>query len=100
VHKNRSSALGAAAIRETFSYTLPAVILVAITIYIPFVLSGYYSLTEWNGISKVPTFIGLENFRQIFSAARIFSRRCGSRRGMRSSSSCSQMSWRWRWPWH
>jgi len=69
VHKNRSSALGAAAIRETFLYTLPAVILVAITIYIPFVLSGYYSLTEWNGISKVPTFIGLENFRQIFSGS-------------------------------
>ncbi len=69
MHKNRSSALGAAAIRETFLYTLPAVILVAITIYIPFVLSGYYSLTEWNGISKVPTFIGLENFRQIFSGS-------------------------------
>ncbi len=44
-------------------------ILVAITIYIPFVLSGYYSLTEGNGISKGPTFIGLENFRQIFSGS-------------------------------
>lgn len=52
---------------ETVVYTLPAVILVTLMIYIPFVLSGYYSLTEWNGISKEPIFIGLENFRTIFT---------------------------------
>ena len=47
-------------------YTIPAVILVCLTIYIPFVMSGYYSLTKWNGIAKEPIFIGLENFKQIF----------------------------------
>ena len=67
--KTRAGALGAAATRETFLYTLPAVILVLLTIYIPFALSGYYSLTEWNGISKAPVFIGLTNFRQILSGS-------------------------------
>ncbi len=52
---------------EVVLYTLPAVILVTIMIYIPFVMSGYYSLTEWNGIAKQPTFIGLRNFKEIFS---------------------------------
>jgi raffinose/stachyose/melibiose transport system permease protein len=67
MQKNRDSKLRATANRETILYTLPAIILVALTIYIPFVMSGYYSLTEWNGISKVPVFIGLDNFRAIFT---------------------------------
>lgn len=51
---------------EMVLFTLPAVVLVTMMIYIPFVSSGYYSLTEWNGISKEATFIGLENFKTIF----------------------------------
>ncbi|MCR5108276.1 MAG: sugar ABC transporter permease [Lachnospiraceae bacterium] len=35
--------------------------------YIPFIMSGYYSLTEWNGIAKNPKFIGFANFATIFS---------------------------------
>jgi raffinose/stachyose/melibiose transport system permease protein len=31
-------------------------------------MSGVYSLTEWNGISRNPVFIGLENFKTIFSS--------------------------------
>ena len=52
---------------ETVLYTLPAIILVVVMIYIPFVMSGFYSLTEWNGISKDPVFIGLKNFQTLFS---------------------------------
>ena len=52
---------------ETVLYTIPAIILVTITIYIPFVMSGYYSLTEWNGIAKDPVFIGFDNFITLFS---------------------------------
>ena len=47
-------------------YTLPAIVLVTMMMYIPFVMSGYYSLTKWNGIAKDAEFIGLENFRTIF----------------------------------
>jgi raffinose/stachyose/melibiose transport system permease protein len=52
---------------ESVVYPLPAMILVAVVIYLPFVLSGYYSLTKWNGIARQPEFIGLENFKAIFS---------------------------------
>ena len=48
-------------------YTLPAIVLVTIMMYIPFVMSGYYSLTKWNGIAKDAEFIGLENFSDDFS---------------------------------
>lgn len=51
---------------ETVAFTLPAIILVTIMIYIPFVMSGYYSFTEWNGIAKQPTFIGFDNFIALF----------------------------------
>ena len=45
---------------ETFIFTIPSVLMVTLVIYIPFVMSGYYSFTEWNGIAKTG-FIGLNN---------------------------------------
>lgn len=48
-------------------YVLPVMIFVSLAIYIPFIMSMYYSLTEWNGIQKKAKFIGLGNFKQIFS---------------------------------
>jgi raffinose/stachyose/melibiose transport system permease protein len=42
-------------------YVLPSLILVLILIYIPIVLSGYYGLTDWNGVGKMK-FIGLDNY--------------------------------------
>jgi raffinose/stachyose/melibiose transport system permease protein len=53
---------------ENVLFTIPAIILVTVMMYIPFVMSGYYSLTEWNGISKDPVFIGLSNFKTIFAS--------------------------------
>lgn len=53
---------------ETFLLTIPAIILVTIMIYVPFIMSGYYSMTEWNGIAKEAKFIGLENFKSIFAS--------------------------------
>lgn len=52
---------------ETILFSAPAVILVCLMMYLPFVLSGYYSLTEWNGISKAAKFVGLQNFKTIFA---------------------------------
>ena len=51
---------------ESVLYTIPAIVLVCVVFYIPFVMGGYYSLTKWNGIAKDAEFIGLENFRTIF----------------------------------
>ena len=56
------------AMKDTLLFTLPAIIMVLLAIYIPFVMSSYYSLTEWNGISRNPVFIGLQNFKNIFSS--------------------------------
>jgi raffinose/stachyose/melibiose transport system permease protein len=47
-------------------FTLPVLICIAVAFYIPFVMTIRYSLTKWNGISKHPKFIGLDNFKQIF----------------------------------
>ncbi|WP_256759348.1 carbohydrate ABC transporter permease [Cohnella sp. WQ 127256] len=48
-------------------FTLPVLICIAVAFYIPFAMTIRYSMTKWNGISKHPTFIGLDNFKQIFS---------------------------------
>lgn len=47
-------------------FTLPVMICVFVAFYIPFALTIRYSFTKWNGISKHPKFIGLDNFKQIF----------------------------------
>ncbi len=52
---------------ESVLFTVPAMLLVTVMMYIPFIMSGYYSLTEWNGIAKEPVFIGLDNFKNIFT---------------------------------
>jgi raffinose/stachyose/melibiose transport system permease protein len=51
---------------ESVLYPLPAMILVTVMIYIPFALSGVYSFTEWNGITRTPRWTGLTNFVTIF----------------------------------
>jgi raffinose/stachyose/melibiose transport system permease protein len=43
----------------------PALIFFAMIVVIPFVMSIYYSFTEWNGISAGSKFVGFGNFKQI-----------------------------------
>jgi raffinose/stachyose/melibiose transport system permease protein len=57
---------------ENIALTIPALILVGMMMYVPFVMSGYYSLTEWNGIAKNATWIGLQNFITIFQGGSDF----------------------------
>jgi len=42
-------------------YILPSLILIGILIFVPLVLTGYYGLMDWNGISDMD-FIGMENY--------------------------------------
>ncbi|WP_334074261.1 MULTISPECIES: sugar ABC transporter permease [Paenibacillus] len=42
-------------------YVLPSLLLILAIIYIPIVLTGYYGLMQWDGVSGM-TFIGLENY--------------------------------------
>lgn len=57
---------------ENVFFVIPALLLVAMVFYVPFIMSGFYSLTEWNGISKEPTFVGLKNFITIFTTDQTF----------------------------
>lgn len=42
-------------------YVLPSLILILSIIYIPIVLTGYYGLMDWDGVSAM-SFIGLDNY--------------------------------------
>lgn len=42
-------------------YTLPALLLITVLIFIPLFLTGYYGLMDWDGIGAMK-FIGLENY--------------------------------------
>lgn len=48
-------------------FTFPALAAVLITTNIPFVMSIYYSLFDWNGLSRSMTFVGFDNFVRIFT---------------------------------
>jgi raffinose/stachyose/melibiose transport system permease protein len=48
-------------------YVLPVLVFITLVVYIPFIMSMCYSFTEWNGISREAKFIGLENFKIIFT---------------------------------
>lgn len=43
-------------------FILPALIMYVIFFINPFITSIYYSLTEWNGVDPVKSFVGIENY--------------------------------------
>lgn len=47
-------------------FVAPAFILIFTMTILPFLMNIYYSLTSWNGLHR-PTYIGLNNFREIFT---------------------------------
>ncbi|WP_147804914.1 carbohydrate ABC transporter permease [Alkalicoccus halolimnae] len=47
-------------------YTLPALLLILVLIYVPIVLTGYYGLMDWDGIGAM-TFVGLENYAALIT---------------------------------
>ena len=53
--------------RTFLLFVLPSLILVAFAFYGPFFMNVFYAFTNWNGIRKVPRFIGWENFVEMLS---------------------------------
>ena len=53
-----------------FLFLLPALILFIGVLIAPIILSGYYSLTEWNGL-LTPKYIGLANYQELFTSKSI-----------------------------
>jgi raffinose/stachyose/melibiose transport system permease protein len=45
-------------------YILPPLLLIVAFIYIPIIMTGYYSLTQWDGIGQMK-FIGLDNYQEL-----------------------------------
>lgn len=54
-------------LKASLLFLMPAFIVFALVVIIPFFGSVYYSLTDWNGISKSPNFVGLGNYIRILS---------------------------------
>ena len=48
-------------------FLAPAFIFAVVFIAYPAIMSAYYSLYEWRGLSDVTTYVGLENWQQLFS---------------------------------
>jgi raffinose/stachyose/melibiose transport system permease protein len=55
---------------EFLGMTAPAVIAILVFVEIPFLMSVMYSFTRWNGLDKVPKWIGLANYRELLTADR------------------------------
>jgi raffinose/stachyose/melibiose transport system permease protein len=53
-------------------FVFPAVAFVLFSTDIPFLMNLYYSVFDWNGISKDMKFVGLQNFVNIFSNDALF----------------------------
>ena len=48
-------------------FLAPAVIIYTVLFVVPVVLGLAYSMTNWNSMSDTVKFVGLKNFREIFS---------------------------------
>jgi raffinose/stachyose/melibiose transport system permease protein len=53
-----------------FAFIAPAFVLFTMFIIVPTIASVYYSFTSWDGISPTVRFIGLANYKEIFTSAR------------------------------
>lgn len=53
-------------------FTLPALFSVVMVTLIPFALNAYYCFFDWNGVSRNMNFVGLDNFKSIFTTDTIF----------------------------
>ncbi len=60
--------------RKTFNrklvfllFTAPAFLMVLISVEIPFLMSVFSSFTKWNGLDKAQTFIGFQNYHELFT---------------------------------
>lgn len=50
----------------------PALLFFAAVVLVPFFMSIYYSMTDWNGVTRTVVWTGLDNFRTILAADEAF----------------------------
>lgn len=56
--------------KVTIAFIAPAFIFFTLFIIVPTISSVYYSFTSWDGISPNVKFVGLANYKEIFTSAR------------------------------
>jgi raffinose/stachyose/melibiose transport system permease protein len=56
--------------KSTFLFIAPAFLLFTLFIIVPTISSVYYSFTSWDGVNPVIRFVGLANYKEIFTSAR------------------------------
>lgn len=56
--------------KVTIAFIAPAFIFFTLFIIVPTITSVYYSFTSWDGISPNVKFVGLANYKEIFTSAR------------------------------
>ena len=62
-----SSQLGRVSWPVVVGFLLPASLLYGVFVLYPIVLSTRYSFYDWNGLEPLTDFVGLDNFRRVFS---------------------------------
>ena len=67
---NQNSSSGKKFDKTAFAFIAPAFLFFTLFIIVPTVSSVYYSFTSWDGISPNVKFIGLANYKEIFTSAR------------------------------
>lgn len=61
--------------KSVLSYTAfvgPALLFFLVIQIVPFLMGVYYSFTSWNGVSSVVEWVGLENYKRIFTNDQTF----------------------------
>ena len=53
-------------------FLFPALLIYIIVIFIPAIYTSYLSLFRWNGVSPNKTFVGLQNFVDLFTIDNVF----------------------------
>jgi raffinose/stachyose/melibiose transport system permease protein len=54
------------------AFLAPAALIFSLVVILPFMVSVWYSMTDWNGISSTMHFIGIQNYLSIFSGSSAF----------------------------
>ena len=54
----------------TVSFIAPAFLFFTLFIIVPTIASVYYSFTSWDGLNSVVPFVGISNYKEIFTSAR------------------------------
>lgn len=54
-------------IGQHFFFVGPAVLFFTVVMIIPFLMGMYYSFTDWNGVSGNVSWVGFDNFKNIFT---------------------------------